>query len=256
MSENEKKLLKILLLVIVVIGFYFPIYISISSIKENKSFIDKYNKSIEQLIVQKEKLDSVQTDDKSDSEYEIIPLSEVTEYILKDMNKYGIIPERYQLYESNDKSYVDFNITCSTDAFVSYVTEKKNIVVPYNLINTSVMTNPGVIKASLRYTNENIRLSEPDNLLLKKDLIKHFPKIVKEKTLEKVTEVKLKEEPVIEDGNRKYKTVGYIEENGVKYLYIKTIETGKIIKIDSDKVEKTSDSVIVDIENKKIKLKK
>ena len=61
------------------------------------------------------------------------------------------------------------------------------------------------------------------------------------------------EEP-IEDGSDRFKYVGKITENNSKFLLIKTIETGKILRFDISKVEMQEDYIIVKIDNIRYKI--
>ena len=90
------------------------------------------------------------------------------------------------------------------------------------------------------------------NLTLPKSVYKDVPKTVKDK---KVVVIKTPEEKII-DGNSLFKSLGFIEENNTKYLFVKTIETGKIYKINSLDIEKEEDSYIIKIDNTKYKLSK
>ena len=259
MKQNEIKLLKILILVIIVTGFYIPVSLNISDIKTVKTSITKYSDNISLMKEQKNNY-TVKTEEIFIQKHDLLTLSETADVILKEMNKYKIIPERYQLKESNNNSYIDFTISCSTQSFISYITRTDNGLYPYTLSNTKISTTPGTIKATLRYTNEYCNLISSGKLLPDNKLLNKFPKTVLKETpklveTKKEYVVKVPEE-VILDGNTIFKSLGFIEENNTKYLFVKTIETGKIYKINSFDIEKDEYSYIIKIDNKKYRLNK
>lgn len=259
MKRNEVKILKILILVIITVGFYVPVSLNISDIKHTMVSIEKYSNNIS--IIQKQiEQNSSQIETFDNPNYDIQTLSETADLVLKEMNKYQIIPERYQLNESNGNSYIDFIISCSTLSFISYITGFEKDLYPYTLKNTTISTTPGMIKANLRFTNEYCTLITSNNLLNKDILLNSFPKTIFKdvsKTVKdkKVIVINTIEEKII-DGNSLFKSLGFIEENNTKYLFVKTIETGKIYKINSLDIEKEEDSYIIKIDNKKYKLSK
>lgn len=254
MKGNEKKLLIILLFVIILAGFYIPIYSNLTSSKDYQASISKYTQSIENLQKQKT-LYSKKTEDTKVLEQETLPLSDIADLILSELKTAGIVPDKYQLNENKNNNYVDFTISCSTNAFITYLFNKQETVYPYTLINTTISTYPGEIKATLRYTNKPSQIIASEKSITKKTLISHFPP-KKTELLPVQKDEPVKQSPVIEDGNSLYKCVGYIKENNSNYLFIKTIETGKIIKILDSKVEINVNSVIVEIDGKKYRLNK
>lgn len=254
MKGNEKKLLIILLFVIILAVFYIPIYSNLTSSKDYQVSISKYTQSIENLQKQNT-LYSKKTEDTMVLEQETLPLSDIADLILSELKTAGIVPDKYQLNENKNNNYVDFTISCSTNAFITYLSGNQDTLYPYTLINTTISTYPGEIKATLRYTNKPSQITASEKSITKKTLISHFPP-KKTELLPVQKDEPLKQGPVIEDGNSLYKCVGYIKENNSNYLFIKTIETGKIIKILDSKVEINGNSVIVEIDGKKYRLNK
>lgn len=254
MKENEKRLLIILLFVIILAGFYIPISGTLSSSKDYQNSISKYTQSIENLQKQK---NLYSNESKNTEVYvqETLPLSEIVDLILSDLKSAGIVPDKYQLNENKNKNYVDFTITCPTAAFITYLSNNTKGNYPYTLINSTISANSGEIKATLRYSNKPSQILDSENQLTKKNLISHFPP-KKTELLPVQKESPVKKEPSIEDGNSLYKCVGYIKENNSNYLFIKTIETGKILKILDSEVEINGNSVIVEIDGKKYRLNK
>lgn len=254
MTNREIKLLQLLGFIIIIVVFYPIITASFSDIKDSKLSIQQYNKAIKEISIQeKSNVTSFEKNQKQLDNAEFYSISAITDLILSDLKKNSIIPEKYQLSETNGKNYVDFSISCTPEAFISFLINNSTDSYPYILISTTLNTEPGKIKASLRYTNEYTNIIASDKLIYPENLINHFPKQTTIKLLEQ-KEKPHEENLILEDGNLIYKSLGYIQENNTNFLFVKAIETGKLHKIPINKITKTEEYIIVEIDKKKYKL--
>lgn len=253
MTNREKILLKILLVIIVLTVFYFPITNIKDSINHEKENIIKYEQAISKINNNKHS----QEEDKETKKFnnENKDLSEIVLLLLEDFNNNGIVPERYQLNDKDNNQYVEFTIDCNTYNFAKFILNSTNTYYPYTLISCSIKSEHDNIKGTLRYSNDECYIQEYNKYSSIKPINSLFYKTSKAISNEVTVILENKEE--LEDGSTIYKSIGIIQEDSIKYLYIKNIETSRILKIKLENIIDTdSDYYIINIDQKRYRIKK
>lgn len=253
MKENEKRLLRVLVFIIIAVILYLVLFFNVSAISDSKKTITKYEKAIQNMKSSGEPEKSgVKENDVI--EIEKLPISEVATLILTNLENCNVEIENYTFHEDSKQSYVDFKVKCSSKEFIDYISSFKNTTFPYTVINCIFSTQPGYIKGNLRYSNDPCVIRKEDKLLYTTQLNKHFPKIIDSVTILPIQKDDIVIEESVEDGSDKYLYLGKITENNQKLLLFKTIETGKIFKVDISMVEIQEDYIIVKINNIRYKI--
>lgn len=254
MKENEKRLFKVLIFVIIAVIVYLVLFFNITEIQESRKSIEKYSKSI-QNFKSTEKNEVVPNEIDDDFlKIDELNISDVTALILSDFEKNSIEVENYTFHEDSKQNFVDFKIKCSSKNFIDYIMTINNGSFPYSIINCIFSTQSGYIKANIRYSNEPCVIVSEEKLLYRNQLIKHLPNIISNAVIPEMEKNEMILEEPIEDGSDRFKYVGKITENNSKFLLIKTIETGKILRFDISKVEMQEDYIIVKIDNIRYKI--
>lgn len=251
MTKRENILLKILITLFILVLFYFYSSMKKTNIKESKNTIQKYEKNIQDLS---KKQNNIKTNTQQTATQEETSLSIITDELLSLFSKANIQPDRYQL----NKNTVDFTITTSVYNFLKFQSYTENKAYPYTLKNCTLKAEQGKIKATLSYANKSSEITQNRTYSVSK-LQYLFPQPEVQETQNKNTQTT--EQPVFEnktlDAGNYYKLIGYITEENTPYLYIKDINTSRILKIKKqDIVEETKNYYILKINEKNYKLQK
>lgn len=253
MTNRENILFKILLIIIILTVFYFPITNTINSINLEKENIVKYEQALS-------KISNNQISTKKDKKVEqnnieIKSLPETVTLLLEDFDSNGIVPERYQLHDNEKNQYVEFTINCNVLNFAKFILNSTNTYYPYTLISCSLKNEQNSIKGTLRYSNDECYINEYKKYSSIKPINTLFYKTLKITTKEESVEIETEEK--IEDGNTMYKSIGIIEEDNIKYLYVKNVETSRILKINLQNItDIDSEYYIINIDQKKYRIYK
>ena len=268
MTNREKILFKILILLCIILFFFFTFKNSFSVIKESRESINKY----ENMIMQIKKNNYINHTDNITITSELseitedintITNSELTDLILEGLKKEGIIPQKYQLSTSKKGDYLEVTITCSGKQITNYLCSIESNIQPFMISNINIKNNPDNITISIRYIFQKTKIKKNNykiSAAILSKLLRPIPK-------KNITSIPIKEtkEPeieekkeIIENGNTIYKIIGHITENdGISYLYLKNNNTSRVYKIHpNDILENDSDKYIVILNEKKVRIDK
>ena len=256
MTVREKRLLNILIILIIICTFFITIQNSVLNIKENKQSIENYKNRIEALDNKAQANNmNAQINKKSVPYY--AASSEVIETILKDLKSSSIIPLRYQILKYNEGEFLEVSIKCKSLQFTDYLKETRKSKLQYTIKNINVKTENEELSVTLNYSfvPSKVLGNELTNEYPVEKLFRPLPK----KNIIKKTEANTtKQSDDIKNGNSEYRIIGRIKESdGIHYLYLKTNETNRVMKITPDNIlSEDSEKYIVIIDGKKYSIQK
>ena len=133
MTNREKVLLKILFFVVITIGFVLTFQNFISEIKESKQNIIRYSEMRQKLKDKTNVIIGSETNEDIDLPFEKKSISEITDLILNDLKKVGIIPLRYQISEDSKGEFIELSISCDNIRLAKYIRQFKDGIYPYTI---------------------------------------------------------------------------------------------------------------------------
>ena len=255
MTKRENILLIILGIVFIGAIFYLTIEWSVSSINESEKSISRYTDMIKKINETK-KAPAIEKQTKK--VFSDINKTETIEKILQDLNTFGIKPQKYQVINNTNGFFIETNIVCSSSLLIPYLAAIEKNKTVYSITNMNIKNNEDSISATIRYELKEIEFINNNKEINSRKIVNVF----RPKRIEKVevTKVQTKNEEVkeqIKDETATYSIIGWIKEGNSSYLYIKQKNINKLIKIVPENIlEETTDYVIIQFDERKIKIQK
>ena len=257
MTNREKVLLKILFFVVITIGFVLTFQNFISEIKESKQNIIRYSEMRQKLKDKTNVIIGSETNEDIDLPFEKKSISEITDLILNDLKKVGIIPLRYQISEDSKGEFIELSISCDNIRLAKYIRQFKDGIYPYTITVFNLKTETEKVNATIRYTlipSKIINYIDIENSVSIESLFRpiYTKSVVQTKPVIEV----VKEENI--EYKKDYNYIGRIKDiDGSEYMYFKNAHTNKVIKVAPENVvAEDEEKYLINMENNKFYIRK
>lgn len=232
MTNRESKLLIFLIFFSIAVLFFLTFQNSFSEINESKQTIEKYTEMTQKLQDKNQPVKSSSA--KSSAVYvsQIQTTSEITDLIIKDLKRVGIVPLRYQISKDSKGDFIEVSLSCSNTRLANYFKQMKTDSYPYTISVLNLKTESEKVNASIRYSvipSKIVTTSASENSYP----IERLFRPVYKNTVVQNAVVETPEKPAETiPYNKDYNYIGRIKDNdGIEYMYLKNANTNRILKI-------------------------
>ena len=231
MTNRESKLLIFLIFFSIAVLFFLTFQNSFSEIKESKQTIEKYTEMTQKLQVKKQPENNNSKTTSNAAVNQIQSTSEITDLIIKDLRRAGIVPLRYQISKDSKGEFIEVSLSCSNTRLVNYFKQMKADIYPYTVSVLNIKTDADKVNASIRYSvNPSKIVSSASEKSYPIERL--FRPVYKNTVVQNsVVETPAKTEDNIHYNND-YTFIGRVKGNdGIEYMYLKNPNTNRILKI-------------------------
>ena len=174
------------------------------------------------------------------------------------MKENQIIPLKYQILNESKGVFIEVSIKCSNLQLVKFFKKIHGTNQPYTINNINLKTEAESVSALIKFSvnPSSIYVLNDDTDLPVEKLFR--PALRKSNNTKQETVNDVKKQDDIEDGNDRFSLIGRIKESdGQDYIYLKSIDTNRVLKISTKQiVSEESDAYIFIIDGKKILINK
>lgn len=231
MTNRESKLLIFLIFFSIAVLFFLTFQNSFSEIKESKQTIEKYTEMTQKLQVKKQPENNNSKTTSNAAVNQIQSTSEITDLIIKDLRRAGIVPLRYQISKDSKGEFIEVSLSCSNTRLANYFKQMKADIYPYTISVLNIKTEADKVNASIRYSvNPSKIVSSASEKSYPIERL--FRPVYKNTAVQNtVVETPAKTEDNIHYNND-YAFIGRVKGNdGIEYMYLKNPNTNRILKI-------------------------
>ena len=257
MTNRESKFLIFLIFFSFAVLFFLTFQNSASDIKETNQIIKKYTEMTQKLQNKKhsEKNDTKGSITVSESQ---LQTSEITDLIIKDLKRVGIVPLRYQIAKDSKGDFIEVSLSTSNTRLANYFRQLKADVYPYTISVLNIKTEADKVNASIRYSVVPSKivnsLSDEKSYPIERLFRPLYKNTVVQNT---VSETPVKSEDKI-NYVKDYTFIGRVKDNdGIEYMYLKNSNTNRILKIaPKDILSEDNEKYLISSGNEKFYIKK
>ena len=257
MTNRESKFLIFLIFFSFAVLFFLTFQNSASDIKETNQIIKKYTEMTQKLRNKKhsEKNDTKGSITVSESQ---LQTSEITDLIIKDLKRVGIVPLRYQIAKDSKGDFIEVSLSTSNTRLANYFRQLKADVYPYTISVLNIKTEADKVNASIRYSVVPSKivnsLSDEKSYPIERLFRPLYKNTVVQNT---VSETPVKSEDKI-NYVKDYTFIGRVKDNdGIEYMYLKNSNTNRILKIaPKDILSEDNEKYLISSGNEKFYIKK
>ena len=257
MTNRESKFLIFLIFFSFAVLFFLTFQNSASDIKETNQTIKKYTEMTQKLQNKKqsEKNDTKGSITVSESQ---LQTSEITDLIIKDLKRVGIVPLRYQIAKDSKGDFIEVSLSTSNTRLANYFRQLKADVYPYTISVLNIKTEADKVNASIRYSVVPSKivnsLSDEKSYPIERLFRPLYKNTVVQNT---VSETPVKSEEKI-NYVKDYTFIGRVKDNdGIEYMYLKNSNTNRILKIaPKDILSEDNEKYLISSGNEKFYFKK
>lgn len=257
MTNRESKLLIFLIFFLIAVLFFLTFQNSFSEIKESKQTIEKYTEMTQKLQVKKQSENNNSKTMSNAAVNQIQSTSEITDLIIKDLRRAGIVPLRYQISKDSKGDFIEVSLSCSNTRLANYFKQMKADIYPYTVSVLNIKTDADKVNASIRYSVNPSKIvtsasekSYPIERL--------FRPVYKNTAVQNnVVETPVQIEEKIQYKND-YNFIGRVKDNdGIEYMYLKNANTNRILKIAlKDIIAEDNEKYLISTETEKFYIRK
>lgn len=255
MTVREKNLLIIFIILCIFCVFFLRIQTLLFGISEHKASISEYTDKIENIEKHSYKSKNP-ADEKAEVQIDSKTSSEIADTIIKQLKENQIVPLRYQILNESKGVFIEVSIKCSNIQLIKFFKKIHGTDQPYTISNINLKTETESVSSLIKFSviPSSICVINDNTDFAVEKLFR--PVVINNAKVEKVNAEKKQDS--VENGNAKYSLIGRIKESdGQDYLYLKTIDTNRVLKISTKQiVSETSDTYIIKIDDKKILINK
>lgn len=257
MTNRESKLLIFLIFFSLAVLFFLTFQNSASDIKEAKQTIEKYTEMTQKL---QDKKQSAKTDTNGSVTVSVSQLqtSEITDLIIKDLRRAGIVPLRYQIAKDSKGDFIEVSLSASNIRLANYFKQLKADVYPYTVSVLNIKTDADKVNASIRYSVVPSKIVNTSSSEKSYPIERLFRPVYKNTVVQNtVVETPVKSEEKI-NYNKDYTFIGRVKDNdGIEYMYLKNSNTNRILKIaPKDILSEDNEKYLVSSGNEKFYIRK
>ena len=257
MTNRESKLLIFLIFFSFAVLFFLTFQNSASDIKETNQTIKKYTEMTQKLQNKKqsEKNDAKGSITVSESQ---LQTSEITDLIIKDLKRVGIVPLRYQIAKDSKGDFIEVSLSTSNTRLANYFRQLKADVYPYTISVLNIKTEADKVNASIRYSVVPSKIVNSLSDEKSYPIERLFRPLYKNTVvLNTVSETPVKSEEKI-NYVKDYTFIGRVKDNdGIEYMYLKNSNTNRILKIaPKDILSEDNEKYLISSGNEKFYIKK
>lgn len=246
MTKRESFLLKILGIVIILSAAFL-------SFSYRKEQIQRISSQKEQYIIAINKLSSKDKNPKTaiNEVFEYSSSETASKSFFSELKKIDITPEKYQILSNKN---IEITLNVDPDKLISFLFSEKDEYVPYQieLINIKKVNErvQAIIQIKPIFSKSN-SITSSYNKISKVTKLFEEDNVKKEKPIKTIQE---KKPEIFIDALSVFDYIGKAkDENGNNLLVLKNKETGRLIKLNIDKI--TSESFIFSVNDRKYELK-
>ena len=257
MTVREKNLLIIFIILCILSVFFLRMQTLLFGISEHKASIKEYTNKIENIEKRFSESEGLKNE-KSEIQLDSISSSEIADTIIKQLKENQIIPLKYQILNESKGVFIEVSIKCSNLQLVKFFKKIHGTNQPYTINNINLKTEAESVSALIKFSvnPSSIYVLNDDTDLPVEKLFR--PALRKSNNTKQETVNDVKKQDDIEDGNDRFSLIGRIKESdGQDYIYLKSIDTNRVLKISTKQiVSEESDAYIFIIDGKKILINK